>query len=85
MAGAKVIVTDIDRVLDEVKRTLKASGILAIEAVLGSEQGPSPASTSFPSRPLMTYSTSSLLTNSCRKSVIPSKNPGRGALSTRQR
>jgi hypothetical protein len=45
MAGAKVIATDIDRVLDEVKRTLKASGILAIEAVLGSEQGHPPAST----------------------------------------
>jgi hypothetical protein len=45
MAGAKVIATDIDRVLDEVKRTLMASGILAIEAVLGAEQGHPPAST----------------------------------------
>jgi hypothetical protein len=45
MAGAKVIATDIDRVLDGVKRTLKASGILAIEAVLGSEHGHPPAST----------------------------------------
>ena len=34
--------TEIDRVLNEVRRTLKASGILIIEAVLGSRQGHPP-------------------------------------------